>query len=179
MSDGSPITHTGRRRYRPCCWVPSNATNRDAKPLDDPALARRVAISSTAAALFATRGYSATRIADLANTAGITRASIYYVLLRKQSMIVYDILTHAAHATIEAAQAARSTSAQNELYQCTVDLIRASAANPHAAAVCLQVSPYLSEWITAHQLDDIRYSESLPLSSATATQRWSHLANSE
>jgi AcrR family transcriptional regulator len=97
---------------------------------------------------------------DVASAVGVNKATVYYHYASK-SLILYDIYHRAAEATKSAVQPAKTESAREALRQCTVNLLRVVAADPHGAAVYFQESPYLGERFTSDQLDEIRQAELL------------------
>jgi TetR/AcrR family transcriptional regulator, cholesterol catabolism regulator len=77
-----------------------------------PLEARREELLSTAARLFATQGYDATRLDDIADALGVTRAALYYYFPGGKSEIlevVCEAATSAAEAVIADALAAPTT----------------------------------------------------------------------
>ncbi|MCV7194432.1 TetR/AcrR family transcriptional regulator [Mycolicibacterium brumae] len=124
----------------------------------DNGLSRREELLAVATKLFATRGYHGTRMDDVADVVGLNKATVYHYYASK-SLILFDIYQRAAESTLAAVHVDPSWSAREGLYQYTVRLLTQIAANPEGAAVYFQEQPYIQEWLTPEQVDEVRAKE--------------------
>src|SRR5246127_1812519 len=119
---------------------------------------RREELLVVAPKLFAARGYHGTRMDDVADVIGLKKPSFYHYYASK-SLILFDIYREAAEGTLAAVHDHPSWTAREALYQYTVRLLTAIAANPERAAVYFQEQPYITEWFTSEQVAEVREKE--------------------
>lgn len=139
---------------------PDTVVFRSAVPFPATAAGRRrhQDIMRSATRLFAVRGYHSTRMDEVADAVGVNKPSLYHYYPSK-SLLLYDILRQVASATMPAVRPVPNCVPPLALKQCTANLTRVVAANPNGAAVYLQESPFIAEWLTEDQVDDIRAAE--------------------
>ncbi|MGU3500935.1 TetR/AcrR family transcriptional regulator [Mycobacterium sp. C31M] len=125
-------------------------------------LARREEILRTATRLFATRGFHATRMNDIADAVHINKASLYYYFSSK-SVLLYNIFWRSGRILESATRTDRDWSPSYGLSQCTNRIAQAVIADPHGAAVYFRESLYIGEYFTDEQLARVRRSESAVL----------------
>ncbi len=128
------------------------------RPLTSVGRQRREHILCTARKMFAVRGFHGTSMDDLADSAGLNKATLYYYYARK-SLLLFDIYGQVASATMSAVRSDPNSAPRLVLQRCTVNLLQVIAADPDGAAVYFQESPYIGEWFTKDQVDEIRRAE--------------------
>lgn len=128
------------------------------RPLTSVGRQRREHILGTAKKMFAVRGFHGTSMDDLADSAGLNKATLYYYYARK-SLLLFDIYRQVASATMSAVRSDPNSAPRLVLQGCTVNLLQVIAADPNGAAVYFQESPYIGEWFTNDQVDEIRRAE--------------------
>lgn len=121
-------------------------------------LKRREAILCAATRLFAHRGYQGTRVSDIAAASDVNKATLYHYHPSKASLL-YDIFRLAASATMAAVELDPTVRPVQAIHECTVNLLRMVARDPHGMAVYTKESPFIAEWLSAKQVESIRFAE--------------------
>jgi AcrR family transcriptional regulator len=119
---------------------------------------RRDELVVVAARLFAARGYHGTRMDDIADAAGLNKATVYHYFASK-ALILHEIYFKAAEETLACLQDDPQWSAREALYQCTSRVLALIASNREQAAVYFQENPFVSEWLSPEQVTEIRKRE--------------------
>lgn len=113
-----------------------------------------------ASKLFAARGYHGTRMDDIADVAGLNKATVYHYFASK-ALILYEIYFKAAEETLACLQDDPRWSAREALYQCTSRMLALIFSNREQGAVYFQENPFLSEWLSPEQVAEIRKREDM------------------
>lgn len=121
-------------------------------------VSRRDELVAVASKLFAARGYHGTRMDDIADVAGLNKATVYHYFASK-ALILYEIYFKAAEETLNCLEDDPAWTAREALYQCTSRVLALTAANREQGAVYFQENPFLSEWLSAEQVAEIRKRE--------------------
>lgn len=121
---------------------------------------RRDDILHVALGLFRARGYHGTRMDDVADTAGVNKATVYYYFSSKAE-ILYAIYLKATSETLELLQgvdydALPASEALRRNAERQLELI---ARDLDQAAVYFQEAPFIDEWLSAEQVNEIRSRE--------------------
>jgi AcrR family transcriptional regulator len=120
---------------------------------------RRNEILQIAVALFRVRGYHGTRMDDIADTAQVNKATVYYYYASKADLL-YDIYLKATSETLDLLkQRDKGLSPAQALLRHTELQLALIASDPDQAAVYFQESPFLDEWLSAEQVTEIRARE--------------------
>lgn len=96
-----------------------------------------------ASKLFAARGCHGTRMDDIADVAGLNKATVYHYFASK-ALILYEIYFKAAEETLACLQDDPRWSARESLYQCTSRMLALIFSNREQGAVYFQENPFLS-----------------------------------
>ncbi|AKP60393.1 Probable transcriptional regulator, TetR family [Mycobacteroides abscessus subsp. bolletii] len=121
---------------------------------------RREELVAVASKLFAARGYHGTRMDDIADVAGLNKATVYHYFASK-ALILYEIYFKAAEETLACLQDDPRWSARESLYQCTSRMLALIFSNREQGAVYFQENPFLSEWLSPEQVAEIRKREDM------------------
>lgn len=120
---------------------------------------RKEEILRVATELFRTRGFHGTRMDDVADTAGLNKATVYHYYDSKAT-ILYDLYLKATGeiaAVLDTVTTDASPAAELMAYvDHTFKLI---VSNPAQASVYFQESPFLDQWLSPEQVADIRARE--------------------
>lgn len=120
---------------------------------------RKEEILRVATRLFRARGFHGTRMDDVADAAGLNKATVYHYYDSKAT-ILYDLYIKAtaeAEAAVLTAVADASPAAELMAYaHHTFELIVSDMAQ---ASVYFQESPFLDQWLSAEQVAEIRARE--------------------
>lgn len=113
-----------------------------------------------ASKLFAARGYHGTRMDDIADVAGLNKATVYHYFSSK-ALILYEIYFKAAEETLACLQDDPQWSAREAFYRCTRRVLLHISSHREQGAVYFQENPFLSEWLTPEQVAEIRKREDM------------------
>jgi AcrR family transcriptional regulator len=118
---------------------------------------RREDILRVAVRLFRSRGYHGTRMDDVADSAGVNKATVYYYFSSKAE-ILYAIYLKATSETLEILEAANDDDLPpSEALRRNAELqLRLIARDLDQAAVYFQEAPFIEEWLSAEQVSEIR-----------------------
>jgi AcrR family transcriptional regulator len=120
---------------------------------------RKEEILQVATRLFRARGYHGTRMDDVADAAGLNKATVYHYYDSKAT-ILYDLYIKAANeieAVVRTVEEDASPVAELMGYvHQTFELIVSDMAQ---ASVYFQESPFLDQWLSAEQVAEIRARE--------------------
>jgi AcrR family transcriptional regulator len=121
---------------------------------------RRDEILRVATELFRARGYHGTRMDDVAEVAKLNKATVYYYY-RSKADILYAIYLKATGETIEAAEAVdhKQASPAEALRQHAERQLQLIARDIDQASVYFQEAPFIEEWLSAEQVEEIRRRE--------------------
>jgi AcrR family transcriptional regulator len=122
---------------------------------------RKAELLDVSTKLFAVRGFHGTRMDDVADAAGLNKATVYHYYSSK-ALILYDIYMRATEETLRVFdEIDEDISASDALRQYTTAILHLIARNVDQSAVYFHESPYLSEWLTGEQVKEIRSREHL------------------
>lgn len=122
---------------------------------------RKAELLDAATKLFAIRGFHGTRMDDVADAAGLNKATVYHYYSSK-ALILYDIYMRATEETLRVFdEIGDDISASEALRQYTTGILHLIARNVDQSAVYFHESPYLTEWLTGEQVKEIRSREHL------------------
>jgi AcrR family transcriptional regulator len=120
---------------------------------------RKDEILRVATGLFRARGYHGTRMDDVADTAKLNKATVYYYFPSKAE-ILYAIYLKATAETLEImAESDGDVSPAEALRKNTERQLLLIARDLDQASVYFQESPFLHEWLSQAQVEEIRRRE--------------------
>lgn len=122
---------------------------------------RKAELLDVSVRLFATRGFHGTRMDDVADAAGLNKATVYHYYPSK-ALILYDIYLRATDDTLRIFDSIDNDgSATEALRQYTQQILNLIARDIDQSGVYFHESPYLTEWLTGDQVKEIRSREHL------------------
>lgn len=122
---------------------------------------RKAELLDASVTLFAARGFHGTRMDDVAEAAGLNKATVYHYYSSK-ALILYDIYLRATDDTLRIFDRIDNEGPATEtLRQYTTQILSLIARDIDQSAVYFHESPYLSEWLTGDQVKEIRSREHL------------------
>lgn len=120
---------------------------------------RKDDILRVATGLFRARGYHGTRMDDVADSAKLNKATVYYYYKSKAD-ILYAIYLKATSETLEImAGSGKDVSPAEALRQNAERQLLLVARDLDQASVYFQESPFLHEWLSQEQVEEIRRRE--------------------